>query len=127
GHVFPLRAKPGGVLQRAGHTEAAVDLARLAGCRPLAVICEIMDDDGTMMRLPKLRRFARKHRLRICSIEDLIQYRRRSEKLIERVESVRLPTEFGEFELILYRATTDDKHHVALVHGEVAGQHGVLV
>jgi 3,4-dihydroxy 2-butanone 4-phosphate synthase/GTP cyclohydrolase II len=127
GHVFPLRAKPGGVLQRAGHTEAAVDLARLAGCRPLAVICEIMDEDGTMMRLPKLRRFAGRHRLRICSIEDLIHYRRRSEKLIERVESVRMPTQLGDFELFLYRATTDDKYHVALVYGEVAGQHGVLV
>lgn len=127
GHVFPLRAKPGGVLQRAGHTEAAVDLARLAGCRPIGVICEIMDDDGSMMRLPRLRRFAQRHRLRICSIEDLIQYRRRREKLVERVETVRMPTAHGEFQLVLYQSKTDDKYHVALVHGEVAGQKDVLV
>src|SRR3974390_1619015 len=88
GHVFPLRARPGGVLQRAGHTEAAVDLARLAGCRPIGVICEIMSDDGSMARLPGLLQFARKHKLKICSIEALIEYRRRSEKLIEREEVV---------------------------------------
>ncbi len=127
GHVFPLRAKPGGVLQRAGHTEAAADLARLAGLLPIAVICEIMDEDGTMMRLPKLRRFARRHRLKICSIAGLIDHRRRREKLIERVESVRMPTVYGDFQLMLYRAVTDDKHHVALVHGDVASQPGVLV
>jgi 3,4-dihydroxy 2-butanone 4-phosphate synthase/GTP cyclohydrolase II len=127
GHVFPLRAKAGGVLQRAGHTEAAVDLARLAKCRPIGVICEIMDEDGTMMRLPALRRFARKHRLKVCSIQDLIEYRRQREKLIERLEVVRMPTAHGEFELVLYRALTDDKHHVALVHGDVAGKPGVLV
>lgn len=127
GHVFPLRAKPGGVLQRAGHTEAAVDLARLAGCRPIGVICEIMDDDGTMMRLEKLRRFARRHRLKICSIEDLIQYRRAREKLVERIEKVRMPTAYGDFDLVLYRSQTEGKHHVALVFGEVAGQDGVLV
>lgn len=127
GHVFPLRAKPGGVLQRAGHTEAAVDLARLAGTKPLGVICEIMDDDGTMMRLPKLRRFARKHGLKVCSIADLIQYRRTREKLVERIESIRMPTRFGDFQLVLYRATTDGKHHVALVHGDVAGSKDVLV
>lgn len=127
GHVFPLRAKPGGVLQRAGHTEAAVDLARLAGCRPIGVICEIMDDDGSMMRLPRLRRFARRHRLKVCSIEDLIHFRRRREKLVERIESVRMPTIFGDFDLVLYRAQTDGKLHVALVYGEVAGQPGVLV
>lgn len=127
GHVFPLRAKPGGVLQRAGHTEAAVDLARLAGCRPIGVICEIMDDDGTMMRLPALRRFARRHKLKICSIEDLIQYRRTREKLVERVESIRMPTAFGDFQLVLYRAATDDKNHVALVHGDVQGRSDVLV
>ncbi len=127
GHIFPLRAKPGGVLQRAGHTEAAVDLARLAGCRPIGVICEIMDEDGTMMRLPRLRRFARRHGLKICSIEDLIHHRRTREKLVERVESVRLPTPYGEFQLVLYRAQTDDKHHLALVFGEVEGQQDVLV
>jgi 3,4-dihydroxy 2-butanone 4-phosphate synthase/GTP cyclohydrolase II len=127
GHVFPLRAKPGGVLQRTGHTEAAVDLVRLAGCRPLGVICEIMDDDGTMMRLPKLRRFAKKHRLKICSIEDLIQYRRAREKLVERVETIQMPTMFGDFQLTLYRAKTDGKHHVALVYGDVAKSKDVLV
>jgi 3,4-dihydroxy 2-butanone 4-phosphate synthase/GTP cyclohydrolase II len=127
GHVFPLRAKPGGVLQRAGHTEAAVDLARLAGFRPMGVICEIMDDDGSMMRLPQLRRFAKKHRLKICSIQDLIQHRRRREKLVERVETVRMPTQYGDFQLHLYRAETDGKHHVALVFGEVAGDEPSLV
>lgn len=127
GHVFPLRAKPGGVLQRAGHTEAAVDLARMAGCRPIGVICEIMDEDGTMMRLPKLRRFAKRHRLKICSIEDLIHHRRRSERLVERLETVQMPTAYGPFQLVLYRSETDGKHHVALVHGDVAGQPGVLV
>ncbi|MCX7722678.1 MAG: bifunctional 3,4-dihydroxy-2-butanone-4-phosphate synthase/GTP cyclohydrolase II [Verrucomicrobiae bacterium] len=127
GHVFPLRARPGGVLQRAGHTEAAVDLARLAGCRPVGVICEIMNDDGTMARLPELLRFAKRHKLKICSIADLIQYRRTREKLVEKVEVVRLPTEFGEFELHLYRSKLDGQHHVALVCGEVAGQKNVLV
>jgi 3,4-dihydroxy 2-butanone 4-phosphate synthase / GTP cyclohydrolase II len=127
GHVFPLRAKSGGVLQRAGHTEAAVDLVRLAGCRPMGVICEIMNDDGTMARLPQLIKFARKHRLRLCSIEDLIQYRRRREKLVKRVECVQLPTDYGNFQLYLYRSTTDNQDHLALVKGEVAGQKNVLV
>ncbi len=127
GHVFPLRAKPGGVLQRAGHTEAAVDLARLAGCRPIGVICEIMDDDGTMMRLPKLRRFAKRHSLKICSIEELIQHRRAREKLIERIESVQMPTVYGDFNLVLYRAKTDGKHHIAMVCGDVASGGDVLV
>ncbi len=127
GHVFPLRAKPGGVLQRAGHTEAAVDLVKLAGARPIGVICEIMSDDGSMARLPELRKFARKHKLKICSIEDLIKYRRSREKLIERVEVVKMPTEFGDFDLHLYRSHTDGQHHVALVKGSVAGKHGVLV
>jgi 3,4-dihydroxy 2-butanone 4-phosphate synthase/GTP cyclohydrolase II len=127
GHVFPLRAKPGGVLQRAGHTEAAVDLAKMAGCRPIAVICEIMSDDGSMARLPELKRFAKKHRLRICSIEALIEYRRTREKLVERIEVVKLPTEVGDFDLHLYRSRTDGQNHVALVHGDVAGTPGVLV
>lgn len=127
GHVFPLRAKAGGVLQRAGHTEAAVDLARLAGCRPVAVICEIMSDDGSMARLPELREFARKHQLRICSIEELIQYRRTREKLIERVEIVKMPTDYGEFDLYLYRSKIDDQHHLALVKGDVAHEANVLV
>lgn len=127
GHVFPLRSKPGGVLQRAGHTEAAVDLAMLAECRPIAVICEIMNDDGTMARLPQLRRFARKHRLRLGSIQDLIEFRRRRTRLVEKVETVRLPTEFGDFDLCLYRSQLDGQHHVALVCGNVSGPKPVLV
>ena len=122
GHVFPLRARPGGVLQRAGHTEAAVDLVQLAGCRPIGVICEIMSDDGSMARLPELVKFARKHRLKICSIADLIQFRRAREKLVERVEVVKLPTEYGDFDLYLYRSKLDGQHHLALVCGEVAGK-----
>ena len=127
GHVFPLRAKSGGVLQRAGHTEAAVDLTVLAGCRPIGVICEIMNDDGTMARLPALIRFARKHRLKLCTIADLIEYRRTREKLVERVEAVKMPTDNGEFDLYLYRSKTDGQHHIALVRGDVAGRKGVLV
>ena len=127
GHVFPLRSKPGGVLQRAGHTEAAVDLAVLAGCRPVAVICEIMSDDGTMARLPELRRFARRHRLKLGTIESLIRYRRTRERLVERVETVQLPTDYGDFVLHLYRSKLDGQHHLALVRGEVAGQENVLV
>ncbi|MBL9175068.1 MAG: bifunctional 3,4-dihydroxy-2-butanone-4-phosphate synthase/GTP cyclohydrolase II [Verrucomicrobiales bacterium] len=127
GHIFPLRAKSGGVLQRAGHTEAAVDLARLAGCRPVGVICEIMSDDGTMARLPELRRFAKRHGLRICSIEQLIEFRRASDRLVERMETIRMPTDYGEFDLHLYRSKIDGLHHLALVKGEVKGQKGVLV
>jgi 3,4-dihydroxy 2-butanone 4-phosphate synthase/GTP cyclohydrolase II len=127
GHVFPLRARPGGVLQRAGHTEAAVDLVQLAGCRPIGVICEIMSDDGSMARLPELVKFARKHRLKICAIADLIQFRRAREKLVERVEVVKLPTEYGDFDLYLYRSKLDAQHHLALVCGEVAGKRNVLV
>ena len=127
GHVFPLRARPGGVLQRAGHTEAAVDLAGLAGCRPIAVICEIMNDDGTMARLPQLLKFAKLHRLRICTMADLIHYRRTQEKLVEHIEVVKLPTDFGEFDLHLYRSQIDGRHHLALVHGDVAGKPRVLV
>ncbi|MFN0067628.1 MAG: bifunctional 3,4-dihydroxy-2-butanone-4-phosphate synthase/GTP cyclohydrolase II [Limisphaerales bacterium] len=127
GHVFPLRAKAGGVLQRAGHTEAAVDLARLAGCRPIGVICEIMADSGEMMRLPELRKFARRHKLKLCSIEDLILHRRTREKLVERVQTIRMPTVYGDFDLHLYRARTDGQHHLALVKGDLAGQPDVLV
>ena len=127
GHVFPLRARPGGVLQRAGHTEAAVDLVTLAGARPIGVICEIMNDDGTMARLPQLRAFARKHRLKLCTIEDLIEHRRTREKLVERVEVVKLPTDYGDFDLYLYRSKLDAQHHLALVRGDVAGKPGVLV
>jgi 3,4-dihydroxy 2-butanone 4-phosphate synthase/GTP cyclohydrolase II len=127
GHVFPLRARPGGVLQRAGHTEATVDLVQLAGCRPFGVICEIMSDDGSMARLPELVKFARKHRLKICAIADLIQYRRAREKLVERVEVVKLPTDYGDFDLYLYHSKLDGQHHLALVCGEVAGKRKVLV
>ena len=127
GHIFPLRAKAGGVLQRAGHTEAAVDLVTLAGCRPIGVICEIMNDDGTMARLPQLLKFTRKHRLKICTIAALIQHRRTREKLVERVEVVRLPTEHGDFDLHLYRSRLDGQHHLALVKGEVADRDRVLV
>jgi 3,4-dihydroxy 2-butanone 4-phosphate synthase/GTP cyclohydrolase II len=127
GHVFPLRARPGGVLQRAGHTEAAVDLAKLAGCRPIGVICEIMSDDGSMARLPQLLRFAKRHGLKICTMADLIEHRRKREKLVERIEAVKMPTEYGEFDLHLYRSQLDGQHHLALVHGEVAGKPGVLV
>ena len=127
GHIFPLRARPGGVLQRAGHTEAAVDLIKLAGCRPVGVICEIMSEDGSMARLPELLRFAKKHRLKICTIEDLIKFRRTREKLIEHIEVVRMPTDYGEFNLHLYRSKIDGQHHLALVSGVVAGKKKVLV
>ncbi|MCL5097292.1 MAG: bifunctional 3,4-dihydroxy-2-butanone-4-phosphate synthase/GTP cyclohydrolase II [Candidatus Omnitrophica bacterium] len=127
GHIFPLRAKPGGVLQRAGHTEAAVDLVRLAGCRPIGVICEIMSDDGSMARLPELRRFAGEHGLRICTIEALIEHRRRREKLVERIEVVKMPTDYGDFDLYLYRSHLDGQHHLALVMGELSSFHPVLV
>ena len=127
GHVFPLRARPGGVLQRAGHTEAAVDLVRLAGCRPITVICEIMSDDGSMARLPELLKFAKKHRLKICTIADLILHRRTQEKLVEQVEVVKMPTDYGEFDLHLYRSKIDGQHHLALVSGDVANKKNVLV
>ena len=127
GHVFPLRARSGGVLQRAGHTEAAVDLVTLAGARPIGVICEIMNDDGSMARLPELLKFARKHKLKIGTIADLIEYRRTRERLVEHVETVKMPTDFGEFDLALYRSKLDGKHHIALVRGDVAGKSKVLV
>lgn len=119
GHVFPLQAKPGGVLRRAGHTEAAVDLARLAGLDPSGAICEILNDDGTMARLPQLLKFAKKHGLKICCIQDLIAYRRRSEVLVEREQVILMPTDYGDFDLYLYRSTVDDRHHVALVKGKI--------
>lgn len=127
GHIFPLRAKPGGVLQRSGHTEAAVDLVTLAGASPVGVICEIMNDDGTMARLPELKKFARKHGLKMCSIEELIHFRRASEKLVERVETVRMPTDFGEFNLHLYHSRIEGTHHLALVKGDVQGAADVMV
>jgi 3,4-dihydroxy 2-butanone 4-phosphate synthase/GTP cyclohydrolase II len=127
GHVFPLRARPGGVLQRAGQTEAAVDLARLAGLNPAGVVCEIMNDDGTMARVPDLVAFCERHEIRLVTVADLIEYRRRREKLVERAVSVQLPTELGEFQAIAYRELLTDKQHVALVKGEVAGVENVLV
>src|SRR5437867_5693157 len=107
GHVFPLRARPGGVLQRAGHTEAAVDLVKLACCRPIGVICEILSEDGSMARLPELMKFASEHKLKIATIEELIKYRRAREKLVQRMEVIKLPTDFGEFDLYLYRSVLD--------------------
>lgn len=127
GHVFPLQARDGGVLQRAGHTEAAVDLARLAGLDPTGVICEVLKEDGSMARLPDLAKFCRRHKLRMCSISDLIAYRRRREKLVEREQCVRMPTDFGDFDLYLYRSVTDGAHHLALVRGEINPRQPVLV
>lgn len=117
GHVFPLRSRLGGVLVRAGHTEASLDLMRLAGMYPAGVICEIMNDDGTMARLPQLLEFAKKHALKICTIASLINYRRRREKLVEAVVQTKLPTKFGEFKLIIYRDKTNSQTHVALCMG----------
>jgi len=127
GHIFPLRAKAGGVLQRSGHTEAAVDLARLAGLDSSGVLCEIVKDDGTMARLPDLLAFKKKHKLKLCTILDLIEYRRRREKLIELEQRVKLPTDYGTFDLLLYRATMNQEHHLALVKGDVSDGKPVLV
>ncbi|MDX6581541.1 MAG: 3,4-dihydroxy 2-butanone 4-phosphate synthase / cyclohydrolase [Solirubrobacterales bacterium] len=127
GHVFPLRAKEGGVLERAGQTEAAVDLARLAGLNPAGVICEIMNDDGTMARVPDLVPYCERHGLKMITVADLIAYRRRTERLVERVVATKLPTAFGEFTAVGYRSLLDDKHHVAMVKGNVAGAEDVLV
>jgi 3,4-dihydroxy 2-butanone 4-phosphate synthase/GTP cyclohydrolase II len=127
GHINPLRAMPGGVLRRAGHTEAAVDLARLAGCYPAGVICEVLDDEGRMARVPELTLIARAHGLKLITIKDLIEYRRHKEKLVQRVATTRLPTEFGEFTAIAYETTVYRREHIALVMGDVAGDHPVLV
>ncbi|MGW1028321.1 bifunctional 3,4-dihydroxy-2-butanone-4-phosphate synthase/GTP cyclohydrolase II [Streptomyces sp. NPDC002577] len=127
GHIFPLRAKPGGVLVRNGHTEAAVDLARLAGLRPAGAIVEIAGEDGTMLRLPELIPFARKHGLSIISIEDLIAYRRSSEPTVRREAEVQLPTAFGDFTAYGYRSTVDGVEHIALVHGDIGAGEDVLV
>jgi 3,4-dihydroxy 2-butanone 4-phosphate synthase / GTP cyclohydrolase II len=127
GHVVPLRARSGGVLRRPGHTEAAVDLATLAGLRPAAAICELVNDDGTMMRMPDLQRFAEEHGLALISIADLIEYRRRTERLVERIAGARLPTEYGEFTAVGYRATNDGTEHVALVCGDIGDGQDVLV
>ena len=127
GHVFPLRARPGGVLQRVGQTEASVDLARLAGLQPAGVICEILNDDGTMARQPELTAIAQKFGLTFVTVADLVKYRLRTERLVHRVAEARLPTDHGEFRIIGYKNDVDDHEHVALVHGEVAGQENVLV
>ena len=127
GHVFPLKAKDGGVLERAGQTEASVDLARLAGLTPAGVICEIMNDDGTMARIPDLVPYCERHNLKMVTVAELIAYRRRTEKLVERVVATALPTEFGDFTAVGYRSLVDDKHHVAMVKGEVEGAKDVLV
>ena len=127
GHVFPLRARAGGVLQRAGQTEAAVDLARLAGLNPAGVVCEVMKEDGTMARVPDLVEYCARHDLKMITVEDLIEYRRRTEKLVERMTSVRLPTAYGDFTAIAFREKLTGKHHVALVKGHVEGEEGVLV
>ena len=127
GHVFPLRARQGGVLQRAGQTEAAVDLARLAGLVPAGVICEVMKEDGTMARVPDLIGYCAGHGIKLITVADLIEYRRRTEKLVERTTSVRLPTGYGEFTAVAYRETLTGKPHLALVKGEVEGAQNVLV
>jgi 3,4-dihydroxy 2-butanone 4-phosphate synthase/GTP cyclohydrolase II len=127
GHIFPLRYKEGGVLVRSGHTEAAVDLARLAGLTPAAVICEIMNPDGTMARLPALGRFARRRGLKIITIQDLIAHRRRHEKLVRRLAGAKLPTRHGDFHIHVYEDIPTGEHHVAVVKGDVAGKKDVLV
>ena len=127
GHMFPIRAREGGVLVRAGHTEAIVDLAKFAGLYPAGVVCEIMNEDGTMARLPQLETLAEKFGIRIMSIADLITYRRRHEKLIERVAEAKLPTKYGEFVVIAYRSKVDPDQHVALVKGDITGEEPVLV
>ena len=127
GHVFPLRAREGGVLMRAGQTEAAVDLARLAGLLPAGVVCEIMNEDGTMSRVPDLIPYCERHGLKLITVADLIEYRRRHEKLVERMTTVRLPTAYGDFTAVAFRETLTGKHHVALVRGQVEGQENVLV
>jgi 3,4-dihydroxy 2-butanone 4-phosphate synthase / GTP cyclohydrolase II len=127
GHVFPLRARRGGVLERAGQTEAAVDLARLAGLNPAGVVCEVMKDDGTMARVPDLVPYCERHGLKLVTVADLIEYRRRHEKLVERTVSVRMPTSYGEFTAVAFREKLTGKTHVALVKGDIEGAENVLV
>lgn len=127
GHIFPLRAREGGVLVRAGHTEACVDLMRLAGLTPAGAICEIMNDDGSMARTPQLIAFAKKHRLKICAIRDLIEYRRRKERLVFKAVETRLVNDYGEFRLIAYESTVDKDYHLALVMGDLDPRKDVLV
>jgi 3,4-dihydroxy 2-butanone 4-phosphate synthase/GTP cyclohydrolase II len=127
GHMFPLRARDGGVLVRAGQTEATVDLARMAGLQPAGVLCEIMNEDGTMARMPQLEEFAKKHGLKIISVADLIAYRYRHERLVQRVAEAKLPTPFGDFKVIAYKSSTDPDEHLAMVMGDVATDEPVLV
>jgi 3,4-dihydroxy 2-butanone 4-phosphate synthase/GTP cyclohydrolase II len=127
GHIFPLRAKDGGVLRRTGHTEATVDLARMAGLQPAGVLCEILYDDGTMARLPELMEFRKKHGLRICTIQSLVAHRRVREKLVEAEQVVKLPTDYGDFDLHLYRSKLDGAHHLALVKGKIEQDKPTLV
>jgi 3,4-dihydroxy 2-butanone 4-phosphate synthase/GTP cyclohydrolase II len=127
GHIFPLRAREGGVLMRAGQTEAAVDLARLAGLIPAGVVCEIMNEDGTMARVPDLIPYCERHGLKLVTVADLIEYRRRHEQLVERMTTVQMPTAYGEFTAVAFRETLTGKHHVALVKGDVDGAENVLV
>jgi 3,4-dihydroxy 2-butanone 4-phosphate synthase/GTP cyclohydrolase II len=127
GHVFPLIARDGGVLRRAGHTEATVDLARLAGLKPAAVLCEVLNEDGTMARVPQLEPIAKKHGLPIVNIADLIEYRKRTERLVSRVAEADLPTVYGTFRILSYTSPIDDEEHVALVKGDVKGKENVLV
>jgi 3,4-dihydroxy 2-butanone 4-phosphate synthase / GTP cyclohydrolase II len=126
GHVFPLMARPGGVLARAGHTEASLDLLHLAGLTPAAAICEIMNEDGSMARLPQLQVFAEKHGIKLGCVADLIAYRRKNERLVELTETVKLPTDYGDFTLHCFTAKTTGLEHLALVRGEVAGKENVL-
>ncbi|WP_298435225.1 bifunctional 3,4-dihydroxy-2-butanone-4-phosphate synthase/GTP cyclohydrolase II [Geobacter sp.] len=127
GHIFPLRARNGGVLVRAGQTEGSVDLARLAGLKPAGVICEIMNEDGTMARMPQLKKFAKEHGIRICTVADLVAYRLKHESLVRRAADVTLPTEFGEFRAIAFENDVDKLEHLALVKGEIRGDEPVLV
>ena len=127
GHIFPLRAVSGGVLRRAGHTEAAVDFAQMAGLYPAGVICEIMNEDGTMARTPQLMEFVQKHGLKIVTIADMIRYRKKNEVFVERVAEVNMPTKYGEFQLIAYESSLDQQCHLALVKGDIKGKENVLV
>jgi len=127
GHIFPLLALDGGVLTRAGHTEASVDLARMAGLKPLGVLCEIMDEDGSMARVPRLYEMAKKYDLKFITVHDLIAYRRMHEKLVHRVTEVKMPTKYGDFNMHMYKSDIDNHHHLALVKGDVTGKKGVLV
>lgn len=127
GHIFPLRAKKGGVLVRAGHTEASVDLTRLAGLYPAGVICEIMNEDGTMARNPDLKKFSKEHDIKMCTIDSLIEYRRQSEQLVEKIQKSEITTEYGNFKLNIYKSQVDGSEHIALIKGDISGAKPTLV